>query len=69
VRGERRRPPRHAVDPEPLPATADGRGRAWPDQDDLDDLVVDRALDAGEVRAPADDLEVGRRPVRVPPRE
>ena len=57
----------HAVDPDPLaPGAAVGAG---PDDRDLDGVRAQAALDPGEVALPADQLAVGRRPVRAPPRE
>ena len=65
-------PARHAVDPDPL-ALSSG---TLPDQRDLDHRRVaagrnggDSRLDPGDVGAPADQLGVGRRPVRPPPGE
>ena len=54
-----------AVDPDPLAAAAAVGPRAL--DGDLQDLVVDVALDAGQVGAPADELAVGRGPVGSSP--
>jgi len=64
---QRGRPPGDAVDADPLPATARrGRG-SRPDEDDLDGrlAVGQTTLDPGDVGAPADELDVGRGPMRM----
>ena len=62
---QRAHAPADAVDPDPLaPGAAVGAG---PDDRDLDGVRAEAALDPREVALPADQLAVGRRPVRAPP--
>src|SRR4029079_17264974 len=64
---EPRRAPGAPVHPDPLPrAAATLAGAA---ERDLDRLRPGPALDAGDVRAPPDQLRVGRGPVRSAPGE
>ena len=62
---EARRPPAEAVDPDPLAARRTRRAGAH--DRDLERVRSDAPLDAGEVRAPADQLAVGAGPVRAAP--
>ncbi len=76
--GERRRPTRDPVDADPLPTTTgaladerdlDGRGRRGRVVAIPTAVANDHSLDAGDRRAPPDDLGIRRRPVRPSPGE
>jgi hypothetical protein len=56
-----------AVDADPLATAAPVRAGAG--DRDLQDVGSDPTLDAGQVAAPADQLAVGRRPMRPTPAE